>query len=156
MGLTIASGSRIFSDVNPDKTLSHTDVPVIEEPQVAPDHTAPGLLAELCAGVEERGQVTVHCMLHAAEGDCIRIWPSTYLVCRHSGHHSQLLLAEGIPLAPVWMPVAAGRSVGFTLLFTGLPQHCVLFDLVEEIPDPGGFHVSGILRNGMDVYRVDL
>jgi hypothetical protein len=32
----------------------------------------------------------------------------------------------------------------------------VLFDLVEEITDPGGFHVPGILRNGMDVYRVDL
>ncbi|MEZ4757820.1 MAG: hypothetical protein R2817_13405 [Flavobacteriales bacterium] len=129
-----------------------------EEVTIAPakERTHPELREALQAAVEERGQVTVHCTLDAGEGDCIRIWPSTYLVCRLSGHRSQLLHAEGIPLAPTWLPVAPGRSVQFTLLFAGLPQHCVLFDLVEEIPDPGGFHATSILRNGMDVYRVEL
>lgn len=129
-----------------------------EEVTIAParERTHPELREALQGAVEERGQVTVHCMLDTGEGDCIRIWPTTYLKCRHSGHRSQLLFAEGIPLAPTWMPVPAGRSVHFTLLFAGLPQHCVLFDLVEEIPEPGGFHASGILRNGMDVYRVEL
>jgi hypothetical protein len=32
----------------------------------------------------------------------------------------------------------------------------VLFDLVEEIADLGGFHVPAILRNDMDVYRVEI
>jgi hypothetical protein len=134
----------------------HASSTVIERPLLAPATVEPDVLEELRASVEERGQVTVHCTLHADVGDCIRIWPSTFLVCRHSGHRSQLLLADGIPLAPTWMPVAAGRSVCFTLLFAGLPKHCVLFDLVEEIDDPGGFHATSILRNGMDVYRVEL
>jgi hypothetical protein len=129
-----------------------------EEVTIAPARVRPekSELTALMAAVEERGQVTVHCTLESGEGDCIRVWPSTYLVCRHSGHRSRLLHAEGIPLAPTWMPVAAGRSAQFTLLFEGLPQHCVLFDLVEEIPEPGGFHATSILRNGMDVYRVEL
>jgi hypothetical protein len=120
------------------------------------ERVEPLLRAELCTDVEERGQVTVHCSFEAGLFDCIRIWPSTFLVCRHTGHRSPLLLAEGIPYAPHWMPVPPGRSVAFTLLFAGLPRDCVLFDLVEEIPDPGGFLASGILRNGMDVYRVEI
>jgi hypothetical protein len=59
-------------------------------------------------------------------------------------------------MAPQWLPVAAGNAIHFTLLFAGLPSHCVLFDLIEEIADPGGFHVPAILRNDMDVYRVEL
>jgi hypothetical protein len=113
-------------------------------------------LTDLVLDVEEQGQVTVHCHFTAGLADAIRIWPSTFLICRHTGHRSQLLLAEGIPLAPMWLAVPAGREIHFTLLFAGLPRECVLFDLVEEIPDPGGFRTLGILRNSMDVYRVDV
>ena len=137
-------------------TLLTCSAPAIEAPPLTQERLDQQLREELCTAVEERGQVTVHCSFTAGMFDCIRIWPTTYLVCQHSGHRSPLLLADGIPLAPTWLPVPAGQPVHFTLLFAGLPQHCVLFDLVEEIADPGGFHVSSILRNGMDVYRVDL
>ncbi len=137
-------------------TLITSSAPAIEAPPLKQERVDPQLLEALSVAVEERGQVTVHCSFTAGLFDCIRIWPSTYLVCQHSGHRSPLLLADGIPVAPTWLPVPAGQPVHFTLLFAGLPQHCVLFDLVEEIADPGGFHVPSILRNGMDVYRVEL
>lgn len=89
-------------------------------------------------------------------GDAIRIWPSTFLVCRLSGHRSKLLHAEGIPHAPQWRTVPPGGVAYFTLIFTALPKECILFDLVEEIPDEGGFYTPAILRNGMDVYRVEV
>ncbi|MEO8589079.1 MAG: hypothetical protein ABI432_06915 [Flavobacteriales bacterium] len=142
----------------PHHAASHSTT-AVEAPPAPPcpiERVAPMLRTELCAEVDERGQVTVHCALPIGPFDCIRIWPSTYLVCRHTGHRSPLLHAEGIPFAPIWLQVPPGRAVCFTLLFAGLPKHCVLFDLVEEIEDPGGFHVPGILRNEMDVYRVDI
>jgi hypothetical protein len=86
----------------------------------------------------------------------VRIWPSTFLVCRTTGHRSALVHAEGIPYAPLWQPVPPGGRIAFTLLFAPLPDHCILFDLVEEISDPGGFFCPAILRNGMDVYRVEV
>jgi len=125
---------------------------------VAPPRTRPirERLPELLTDIDERGQVTVHCRIDAGPGDAVRIWPSTFLVCRHTGHRSRLLHAEGIPFAPLWMPLASGSSVRFTLLFEALPRECLLFDLVEEIPEEGGFFSPAILRNDMDVYRVDV
>ena len=138
------------------RTAPVLSLPPVEAPTITRGLERHDLLPELLTDVEEKGQVTVHCSFVAGLSDAIRIWPSTFLVCRHSGHRSQLLFAEGIPLAPQWLPVPAGNSIRFTLLFAGLPSHCVLFDLVEEIPEPGGFHATSILRNGMDVYRVEL
>lgn len=128
--------------------IAQSTLPAVEERTL--------LLPDLALEVEEQGQVTVHCHFTAGLADAIRIWPSTFLICRHTGHRSQLLFAEGIPLAPEWLLVPAGREIHFTLLFAGLPRECVLFDLVEEIPDPGGFHANSILRNAMDVYRVGI
>ncbi|MBK9177478.1 MAG: hypothetical protein IPM46_14320 [Flavobacteriales bacterium] len=120
------------------------------------ERVAPLLREELCADVEERGQVTVHLAFTAGFMDGIRIWPSTYLLCRTSGQRSPLLHAEGIPHAPTWRVVPPGRRIAFTLLFAALPRACELFDLVEEIPEDGGFYVPGIARNGMDVYRLGI
>lgn len=100
--------------------------------------------------------MTVHLSFTAYVMDGIRIWPSTYLICRSSGHRSPLVHAEGIPYAPTWLALPPGKLVAFTLLFAALPRACSLFDLVEEIPEDGGFHVPGIARNGMDVYRLGL
>jgi hypothetical protein len=138
------------------RTAPVLSLPPVEAPTITRELERPDLLPELLTDVEEKGQVTVHCSFVAGLSDAIRIWPSTFLVCRHSGHRSQLLFAEGIPMAPTWMPVPAGNAIHFTLLFAGLPSHCVLFDLVEEIADLGGFHVPAILRNDMDVYRVEI
>ena len=138
------------------RTAPVLSLPPVEAPTITRGLERHDLLPELLTDVEEKGQVTVHCSFVAGLSDAIRIWPSTFLVCRHSGHRSQLLFAEGIPMAPTWMPVPAGNAIHFTLLFAGLPSHCVLFDLVEEIADLGGFHVPAILRNDMDVYRVEI
>lgn len=135
-------------------TVMHVEAPVA--PPRTIERLDPELCAELLTEFEERGQVTVHCTILTEQADLIRIWPSTFLVCQHSGHRSRLLHAEGIAYAPVWQPVAPGKPAAFTLLFEALPTECILFDLVEDIPHAGGFFVSAILRNGMDVYRVEV
>lgn len=136
-----------------DHTTEVVDPPA---PSTPAERSAPALANELLTDSEERGQVTVHCHFVAGLSDAIRIWPSTYLRCRLTGHRSRLVHAEGIPHAPVWRPVPAGSRVSFTLLFEPLPDGCLLFDLIEEIPDEGGFFSPSIPRNGMDVYRVGI
>lgn len=129
-------------------TVEVPEAPVIIEP------IEPALKEELLTHMEERGQVTVRCRFASAEFNLIRIWPSTYLVCRQTGHRSELLHADGISLAPHWSPVLPGEAFAFTLVFGPLPKECAAFDLVEVIPQPGGFHVPGIGRNGRDLYEV--
>lgn len=128
----------------------------VATPAEVQEKRVPGLLEELCTDIDEKGQVTVHCVVKAEMGDAIRIWPTTFLVCRLTGHRSKLLHAEGIPHAPDWRTIPPGGMASFTLIFAALPNDCVLFDLVEDIPDEGGFYSPAILRNGMDVYRVEV
>ncbi|MCC6402172.1 MAG: hypothetical protein IT227_15525 [Flavobacteriales bacterium] len=135
---------------------SHT----IAEPEVLPPPTStpaidPGIREELLAQADERGQVTVHCRFSTPWGTRLRVWPGTYLICRTTGHRSALLHAEGISWYPAWMPVPAG-TISFTLVFAPLPDGCTVFDLIEEIPEPGGFMVSGMVRNGSDLYDVEV
>ena len=82
--------------------------------------------------------------------------PTTFLIARDVKHRSELVHAENIPLYPVWKSVAPGTTDQFTLIFTGLPSSCTVFDLVEEIPQVGGFFVGNIPRNSLDVYEVRL
>lgn len=106
--------------------------------------------------VREERQVIVHCQLADAEpGMLVRIWQSTYLIDIHTGNKSALLYAENISTAPVWTRIS-GNRYNFTLVFSALPQACVLFDLREIIEEPGGFEVKNILRNDSDVYRIML
>ncbi len=114
----------------------------------------PALKEELLTNLDERGQVTVRCRFDSADFNLIRIWRSTYLVCYDSGHRSELLHADGIAIAPQWMPVLPGAAAVFTLVFAPLPKECSAFDLVEDIPQAGGFHVAGIRRNRRDMYEV--
>lgn len=108
--------------------------------------------------VQEEKQVIVHCRYTCRNpyGMLIRVWPSTYLIARDAQHTSDLVHAENIPIAPQWMPVGAGETARFTLIFTGLPSSCTRFDLTEIIPQSGGFHVPDIQRNETDVYEVDI
>lgn len=113
-------------------------------------------LDERLTQVREERQVIVHCRLQDAEpGMLVRIWPSTFLIDCHTGIRAALLHAENISSAPVWTRLDGG-SFQFTLVFAALPADCVLFDLREIIPEPGGFEVKHILRNNSDVYRVEL
>jgi hypothetical protein len=56
---------------------------------------------------------------------------------------------------PHWTHVANGSHT-FTLFFEALPGSCTVFDLMEVIPQEGGFLVQGIVRNETDVYRVEI
>ena len=106
--------------------------------------------------MQEERQTIVHCTLREP-GETgfmlIRIWPSTFLI-QSNGIRRKMLWFEQIAPFPHWMPVLVPNT--FTLIFEGLDRQCELFDLVEEIPQEGGFEVKGIRRNEMDVYRVEI
>ncbi len=86
----------------------------------------------------------------------IRIWKTTYLIDRSSSARAELVHAENITYAPQWTMVPDHQPFNFLLIFQRLPKSCTQFDLVEQIPQPGGFHVKNIGRNESDVYNVDL
>lgn len=91
----------------------------------------------------------VHCLL--PETTLARIWPTTFLV-QPDGVRKALLQAYNITEYPFWTFAEAGHC--FTLVFEGLDRGCPLFDLFEDIPEPGGFHIRNIRRNAQDVYTV--
>ena len=105
----------------------------------------------------EESQVIIHCSYTGSVWeDKIRIWKSTFLFAKDSSHVSDLVHSENITLYPVWMNVETGKTVQFTLIFTGLPKDCRHFDLIEKIPAEGGFIAENISRNDTDIYVVDL
>ncbi len=99
---------------------------------------------------EER-QTIVHCQISGDGSDAYRIWPSTYLVEHGCDRRAKLITAFNISFAPTWT-LNDGR--GFTLVFEGLSKDCRSFDLIEFIPQAGGFEVFNIPRNQTDVYHV--
>jgi hypothetical protein len=118
----------------------------------------PSVKQTVKAIVQEEKQVIIHCRYICTNpyGMNIRIWPSTYLIAKDVAHKSELVHAENIPFAPAWMVVPQGSSNQFSLIFTGLPKACQKFDLVEVIPQEGGFYISNIERNQMDIYTVEI
>ena len=128
---------------------------IITRPSIEIDQD---LLEELKALTREEGQVVVHCLynnLHPLFESQIRIWPSTYLFDKGSPHRSELVHTEHITLAPEWTVVPGFSSWFFTLIFSGLPASCTLFDLIEDCHGgSGAFIVQNIHRNSNDVYYV--
>lgn len=111
---------------------------------------------ELKTLVHEAGQVVVHCIQTTPFASYIRIWPTTYLYDQHSDHSSELVHAENISYFPTWKAVEAGEN-HFTLIFSGLPKSCLVFDLLEHCDNQSGaFRVNSIPRNDSDVYYVQL
>jgi hypothetical protein len=107
--------------------------------------------------VLEQGHVYVHCHFKNGSADnLIRIWRSTYLIDCGSGERSSLAHAEHISIAPEWTKMPKNRIFRFLLIFNALPKSCTMFDLLEDIPEFGGFVVRDILRNKSDVYHVFL
>ena len=127
---------------------------IITKPSVT---IAPEILNELKKSAQEAGQVIVHCIYHSISGnDGIRIWPSTYLFDQHSDHKSTLELAEKISMFPIWTWTKKGDNL-FTLIFSGLPKSCSLFDLIEDCNgSPGSFRITNIKRTKDDVYYVSI
>lgn len=136
-----------------NKDADQQDVIPVDTPQVQIDQR---LKDEVLEQIEEEGMVIVHCSYSTETETGIRIWDSTVLIDHSSGNRSKLLHAFGITVAPVWMFLEAGTTARFTLVFERLPKTCEFFDLFEDIPEEGGFHVKGIRRNMSDVYRVRL
>lgn len=100
---------------------------------------------------EEEGCTIIHCSLDVAFFTGIRIWPTTYLV-QEDGSRRKLIKAFHISLYPNWLLIYGPHR--FTLVFERLGKDCRRFDLLEDIPEPGGFHVPGINRNNTDVYHL--
>jgi len=104
--------------------------------------------------IKEESQVTIHFKYTGSMwGDKIRIWKSTFLHAKGSSHRSSLVHVENISVHPTWTHVSAGETINFTLIFSGLPKDCEFFDLIEDIPEPGGFIINDIKRNNSDVYH---
>jgi hypothetical protein len=114
-------------------------------------------LASINPELLEDSYVYVHCSFPIpTPGMLIRIWKTTFLSDNHSPSRSQLIHAENISYAPEWTMIPEKGTYSFLLIFSSLPKSCVLFDLVEDIPQPNGFLVKGIRRNKSDVYRITL
>lgn len=109
----------------------------------------PETLTEIKTLESEERQTIVHCS--CGDDYAYRIWPTTFLIERETGRKAALITAFNISFAPQW---TLNDGKGFTLIFEGLSKQCGIFDLVEQIPQEGGFHVQGIMRNSMDVYQV--
>jgi len=130
----------------------------IKEPPV---RTQPAVEAEILSSIDpdvlDDSYVYVHCHVgNLAEGMLIRIWRTTFLIDRSQGSKSQLIHAENISFAPAWTMIPGKGAYTFLLIFSALAKSCRVFDLVEEIPQPGGFLVKNIRRNETDVYHVDI
>jgi hypothetical protein len=114
-------------------------------------------LASIDPSTMEDSFVYVHCHFNNTSDDMlIRIWSTTFLVDRDSVARSQLVHAENILFAPQWTIIPRKGDFTFLLIFGGLPKSCLMFDMVEEIAQPGGFHIKNIKRNETDVYHIDL
>jgi hypothetical protein len=116
---------------------------------------APELKESIKTLAEEESQIIVHLHFHVDWFLRIRIWKTTFLQPHQNGDKSALVHAENISFYPNWTVCKAGKNT-CTLIFKGLPKECTMFDLIEEIPEPGGFYFTNIKRNKMDVYNLYL
>lgn len=130
---------------------------VIEEDLKVKIEISEELKKDLLLLKNEEKQVIIHCSIYGIDfGDAARIWKSTYLIDKKTGEKYKMLFAEGISFAPTWTLIPFNKPLEFTLIFKGLSKSCELFDLVEIIPEEGGFEVLNINRNSSDVYYVTI
>ncbi|MDO5656688.1 MAG: hypothetical protein Q4G27_11185 [Flavobacteriaceae bacterium] len=137
--------------------MNHFLNTITDSPLVLPEIEICSDTRKLLSEVSEESQVVVHCSITAQfPQDAIRIWKTTYLFAHESAHRSKLIFFENITLYPDWTYMKHGETIVFTLIFGGLPKSCRVFDMVEVIPELGGFEVRNIRRNRTDVYFVEL
>lgn len=129
---------------------------IIEQPPV---RAKPAIDLELLFSIHPEllndSYVYVHCKFDNPHPESLlRVWRTTFLVDQASGTRSSLVHAENISYAPQWTLVPNRGVYTFLLIFQSLPKSCRVFDLIEEISQPGGFFVPGIARNQKDIYEV--
>jgi hypothetical protein len=128
---------------------------IIELPAIKPI-VDPVLKEQLSTLIDDQEIVIVHCQIKALSEDMgIRIWKSTYLCENNSSHRSKLIHAENITIFPYWTLVNNEQIHHFTLYFSGLSKKCTSFDLIEFIPENGGFEKLNIQRNKENIYHVN-
>jgi hypothetical protein len=128
------------------------EVPVKVKPEVDLE-----TLVSIDPNTLEDSYVYVHCYYdNPYQNMLIRVWRTTYLIDTESASRAKLIHAENISFAPVWTQIPDGITYSFLLIFTGLPKSCRQFDLIEDIPQAGGFEIRNIARNETDVYHVNL
>jgi len=133
-------------------SAKNPEAPVVKRPEVDVE-----VLTNIDTRTLDDSFVYVHCYFHNKwENMLIRIWKTTYLIDKLSGTRSKLIHAENISMAPVWTQIPDEREYSFLLVFSGLPKSVKLFDMVEEIAEPGGFFVQDISRNETDVYHLNI
>ena len=114
-------------------------------------------LFEVHPELQTDSHIYVHCHFNTSMDEVlIRIWLTTFLVDQNSSARAKLVHVENITYAPHWTLVPPNYNYSFLLIFESLPKSCVIFDLIEEIPQPGGFVINSISRNKRDVYHIDL
>jgi len=137
------------------QSISFSKTEIIE-PLVKPEVESE-ILTSLATDLAEDSFIYVHCHFdNLGEEMLIRIWRTTFLIDIHSGTRARLVHAENISFAPQWTIIPGGIMFHFLLIFSSVPKSCKQFDLVEEIPQPGGFCVRNIQRNDSDVYHIDV
>lgn len=108
---------------------------------------------------EELGQVVIHFTVDnpGDQETWIRIWPTTFLYDQKSAHNSDLVHIENIVYYPNWQICPGGKSSQFTLIFSGLPKSCEIFDFIEHCTNQSGaFEVRDIARSKSDVYYLKM
>lgn len=124
--------------------------PVIRHPEIE---------KKLLASVQSReaSHLYIHCHLRNVTSDMlVRIWRTTFIVDKSMNEKYALVHAENISFAPKWTLVPEGSCYSFLLIFPSLPCSCTQFDLIEELVQPGGFYIPGIVRNDKDIYHLDI
>lgn len=130
---------------------------IIKEVPVTKPEVGTEILTSIDPHTLEDSHIYVHCHYKNEYDEMfIRVWRSTFLIDRTSNARAQLIHAENISIAPVWTIIPGKMEYTFLLIFSSLPKDCNVFDLIEDIPQSGGFHVSGITRNQQDVYHVTI
>ena len=138
-------------NITKDKVINDMEID-IEPKKVTID---PELKNAIKSLVEEESQVIIHLHLHFSDLSTIRIWKSTFLLPHNNGGKINLVHADNISFYPDWTICKTGETV-CTLIFKGLPKDCTIFDMVEEIPEPGGFYIPNIKRNNSDAYHLTI
>jgi hypothetical protein len=104
----------------------------------------------------EEAHITIHCLIKSEIDTRIRLWKNIKIVDRSLIYEAKLIHAENISFHPQWTNLKSGEVKVFTLIFESLPKQSKRFDLVESIPESGGFVKLNIARNKTDVYKINL
>jgi|JFJP01.1.fsa_nt_gi hypothetical protein len=115
----------------------------------------PELLDQI--NTQEEKQVIVHGIVKGfSNGESlVRVWPTICLIPKGSSQKCKLVHHFNIVLYPQVQLLKPKETLRFTLIFEGLPSDCKVFDVVEIIPEHGGFETRNIKRNEQDVYQVE-